>query len=106
MPGYGGQIPNSQRVGNPRPHSFGISNRAKLASGIFAIAVTFGGIIWVANETIEGKKQETRIFNECKKYYAKLNAQMESRGLPPFATGEILKEYCEEWVANPPGFKK
>ena len=106
MPGYGGQTPNSRRVGNPKPRSFGISNRAKLASGIFAVAVTFGGIVWVAKETIEGREQETRLLNECKQYYAKLNALMESRGLPLFATGEVLEEYCEEWVANPPGFNK
>lgn len=93
-------------MGKPRPHSFGISNRAKLASGIFAVAVFFGGIIWVTSETLEGKEQEARMLNECKEYYAKLNAQMESRGLPPFATGEVLDEYCEEWVANPPGFNR
>lgn len=106
MPGYGGQLPNSRRVGNPKPRSFDIPNRAKLASGIFAIAVTFGGIVWVANETLESKEQEARILNECREYYAKLNAQMEHLGLPPFATGEVLSEYCEKWVTNPPGFNR
>ena len=111
--GFGGQIPNSQRVGKPRPRSFGISNRAKLASGLFAVAVTFGGIIWVASETLEGKEQEavlrmtaTAVYNECAQYYDQLNAQMERLGLPPFATGEVLKTYCDEWATHPPGFNK
>ena len=111
--GFGGQLPNSQRVGKPRSRSFGISNRVKLASGLFAVAITFGGIIWVTKETLKGKEQEavlsltaTAVYNECTQYYNELNAQMEQRGLPPFVMGNDFNIYCDQWATRTPGFNK
>ncbi len=103
---WGGRTPNSRDQGNPKPLKIQVSRRVKLILGFSAIAIGLVGITWIVKETIEGERQNASILSECKQYYAKLNAQMESRGLPPLATGEVLEEYCEEWVANPPGFDK
>ena len=97
-------------MGRPKRPADILSLRTKLGLWLIGVAVGGMGIYWVAEETKRGIEREawraltaTAVGTECLDYYARLNQQLERQGLPPFATGSMLKDFCRDWATQLPG---